>query len=504
MVEALVVGSGFGGSAAAYSLARAGLKTLLLERGDWPRRDADDWSPRAVMIEQRYRSSSPMLIKQYGARDFRESTPFLEEVVGGMSVFYGAATMRMRERDFARWPIRYADLEPSYGEAERLLEVHGQAGSDPCEPYRSVDYPHSLQAMDLAPPARRIQRAATALGYRPFRIPLAVNLENDRRPRCVRCGTCDGFPCAIGAKNDATALLERAREHGLEIRTNTAVRRLRVDGEGRVTALDCVDRRDATPFEIPAPKVVVLAAGTLQSPAILLRSGLQRLPQHARIGRGLMRHCNAFVTYAFPYRTESHTTFHKQLCFTDFYEDLRAELGTSVGTIQDMCMPPPEVVEHYAPRGLKTLAGLVSRHLLGLLCIAEDDPNPDNRVTLSDRLDRLGLEVLQVAHAYSADDQRRLDHLVARARRILRRCGGVPAHLFRMDSFAHGVGTLRFGERPEEAVLDRTCALFGVKNLFVVDGSFMPTSGGVNPSLTIVANSLRVAGHIVARYRELA
>jgi choline dehydrogenase-like flavoprotein len=502
--QALVIGSGFGGAAATYAFSRAGLRTLILEKGDWPKRDAADWHARTIMIDKRYRNAAPMLVRQYRAPEFKETVPFLEEVVGGMSVFYGGATLRMRETDFMRWPIAYRDLEPWYTRAEQLLEVHGEAGTDPCEPWRSTGYPYSFRAHPLVPLSDRIRRAATTLGYRPFRVPLALNIENRERSLCIRCGTCDGFPCAIGAKNDATTLIRHALRGPVEIRTRVIVRRLVVDACNRVTGVECIDGRTGERFTQPAPGIVVLAAGTLQSPAVLLRSRLDHLPQHPLVGANLMRHCNAFVTYAFPFETGSSEVFHKQLCFTDFYEDLRGDLGTSVGIIQDMCMPPAEVVKHYAPTGLKTVASVAAKYLLGLLCVAEDEPQLHNRVTLDGRRDRYGLELLKVAHEYSEADLRRCNYLVDRARRVLRRSGGLPANVFKMDSFAHGVGTLRFGDRPEAAVLDRHCRLFGAPNLFVLDGSFMPTSAGVNPSLTIVANSLRVADHAARNYGELA
>ena len=175
--DAIVAGSGFGGCAAAYTLAKAGLKTVMVERGNPVARDDRDWNPKEILIEPRYRSDSPVFVKQYDDRDFRPV--YANDVVGGMSVFYGGASMRLRETDFSAWPISYADLERHYGTAEQLLEVHGEAGEDPCEPVRSTAYP--FKPIPFTPPAVRIFRAARELGYRPFKIPLAINFANEAR-----------------------------------------------------------------------------------------------------------------------------------------------------------------------------------------------------------------------------------------------------------------------------------------------------------------------------------
>lgn len=493
--DAVIVGSGFGGAAAAYSLVEAGWKTLLIERGGQVQRDKLDWDPREILIRPRYRSRSPLLVKQYGARQFSRVYP--NEVVGGLSVFYGGASLRLRQADMARWPISYAELEPHYGRAEQLLGVHGQAGQDPHEPPRSSDYPAGPIA--LTEPARRIHAAARKLGLRPFPIPLAINFSSHARPLCIQCSTCDGFPCRIEAKNDvAVTLLAQAQEKGLEIAAGTIVRRL-IEEKGRIIAVECMDRESRQERSF-AGRVVVLAAGALHSPAILLRSRLEGFAQHRRIGRFLMRHCNAVASYVFPFRTNPEQVFHKQLCFTDFYEEMRERLGTAVGVIQDIYTPTAEVLRHAAPRGFKTAAGLLGGFIQNLLCIAEDDPQEENRVWLADERDDYGMELVAVEHRYSRDDRARRDFLVARAGEVLRRAGGLIPYTYEIDTFSHAVGTLRCGTSAAESVLDADCRFWGIENLFVLDGSVIPASGGVNPSLTIAANALRVADRITAQY----
>lgn len=491
--EAIVIGSGLGGGAAAFALSRAGFRTLLLERGGWVKRDALDWSARGVLIDQRYRSRSPVQVESDGG----PHTVYPNEAVGGMSVFYGGASLRLREKDFSNWPVDYAEMEPYYTKAEHLLEVHGQAGADMHEPPRSGAY--RFGGIELAPPAKRIYEAAKTLGHRPFRIPLALNFTNEDRPVCIRCSTCDGFPCRIEAKNDvAMTLLAKAQTFDLSVMPGIIVLHLETRN-GRVVRVRCLDGASNREVDFSA-KIVILSAGALQSPAILLRSGLERLDNHRLVGRFLMRHCNAVVTGLFPFSTNPDRIFHKQLCFTDFYEDLRDRLGTSVGTIQDIYTPAPEVLKHFAPFGYGNLAALMARYLQNLLCIAEDEPQYENRVHLTSGLDDHGITVTGVVHRYSDRDRLRRKYLTDRAGRILKQAGGLYHRVYNLETFSHAVGSLRFGNLARDSVLDESCRFRGIDNLFVLDGSFMPTSGGVNPSLTIAANALRVADVIHAEY----
>lgn len=491
--DAVIIGSGFGGSCAAYALARAGLKTVVLERGRMTHRDEDDWDAGKILIESRYRSQSPVRVRQYGARQYTDFFP--NEVVGGNSVFYGGASLRLRERDFESWPISYDALEKYYCEAEQLLGVHGESGVDEYEPYRSQEYPSA--PIELAPPARRIQAAAREIGLRPFRIPLAINFTDESRPICIRCITCDGFPCRIEAKNDAaTTVLRRAQELGAEVMAGTIADRLE-ESEGRVRAVHCVDRASRRKLELRSG-LFVLSAGALHSPGILLRSKLGRFPGSRFIGRFLMRHCNSVVAGIFPFRTNPEKVFHKQLCFGEFYEDHRDRHGRATGVIQDIYTPPASAIRHFAPAGVKRLAAAAAPFMQNLLCIAEDEPRFENAVQLSGETDTFGMETVQVDHQYSDADYESRDVLVSQARRVLKAAGALMTRVHKIDSFSHAVGTVRCGDSPEESVLDADCRFHGVGNLYVLDGSSFPASGGVNPSLTIAANALRVAERLGA------
>jgi len=499
--DVVIVGSGFGGGTMAYALSRAGLNVLLVERGGWAHRDDTDWNGRAILLEGRYRGESPMAVDQ--RPDAAPVQSFPNEAVGGNSIFFGGASLRLRAADFARWPIAYRDLERHYSAAEQLLEVHGNAGTDPIEPPRSSPYPFAPPP--LTAPARRIFAAAEKLGWHPFQIPVAINHAGAREPKCINCFTCDGFPCRIGAKNDvAQTALAKADPARLSILARTIATRLAVR-DGRVVALDVIDRDDGDRRLTVRGKLFVIAAGALATPALMLRSGLDRLDASDAIGRYLMRHCNAMLGFLFPFRTNPEAVNHKQVCIDDFYESVRKTDGTALGVIQDMCMPPPDVVRALGPRGFRWAAYLGAAHIQTLLCIAEDEAQPDNRVSLeaSGAVDRWSQPIAAVRHRYTDGDVRRRDQLVAHARRVLRAAGGVAGKVRLIDSFSHAVGTARFGLDPTASVLDRYCRFWALPNLFAVDGSFMPTSGGVNPSLTIAANALRVAEHVTGNFAAL-
>jgi choline dehydrogenase-like flavoprotein len=498
--DVLVVGSGFGGATTAYALSRAGLNVLLVERGGWPKRDETDWNGRAILLDGRYKGEAPLGVRQYGARAAIDSFP--NEVVGGNSIFFGGAALRLRAADFARWPIGYAAFEPYYAAAEALLEVHGRAGDDPTEPPRSGDYP--CPPAPLTAPARRITDAASALGLHPFQIPVAINHAGTREPRCVNCFTCDGFPCRIGAKNDVTqTALAHADPDHLVIVARVLAARL-VERDGRIAGIEVIDRDGGRKLTLAA-RVYVLSGGAIGSAALMLRSGLDARDASGALGRYLMRHCNAMIGYVFPFLINPERVNHKQICVTDLYESVRASDGTALGIIQDMCMPPREVVRALGPSGFKWAASVSADRIQSLLCIAEDEAQAENRVTSSaDRRDPFDLPVAEIHHAYAAGDVRRRDTLVATARKILRRAGGLVGKERLIDSFSHAVGTARFGDAPQTSVLSRDCRFWTLPNLFVVDGSFMPTSGGVNPSLTITANALRVAAHIRDDFAALA
>jgi choline dehydrogenase-like flavoprotein len=504
--DAVVIGSGFGGAMAAHRLVARGAKVLMLERGDWVERGEAAWRPEASLD-----------MTPHCSRDLRyrcESGSYQPEVgvaacVGGPSVFYGCVSFRFRERDFegdpgvvadsgAAWPYRYDELEPYYAEAERLLGVAGDDAADPTAPPRSAPYPQPPAA--LAPISRRIAEAAAALGLHPFHLPLAINHgELEGRARCIGCRTCDTFACAIEAKNDvATTMIRPLIARGMILRPRVIATRLELDG-ARIRAVHVFDRDRGEAARIEADRFV-LAAGALGTPHLLLASELDRVsPARAAVGRYLMRHANAMVFGFYPSRPDKERVFHKQIAIHDWYFGAEGEALTKLGGVQQVMTPPRELVKTHLPRGTRGVLGALTEQLTGLLCIAEDQPVAANGVTIDgERRDGYGLPELVIRTAYTERDEAARRALVRRAKRVLRRSGAWFFHTHLIKTFSHAIGTVRMGVDEATSPLDGDCRFRGVDNLWITDGSALPMSAGVNPSLTIAANALRAAERFAA------
>jgi len=505
--DAIVIGSGIAGSLAARPLIDAGLSVLMLERGDWVPLDQ-----RSAARDGTYDLTPFHATDQaYTVLDHRRPREVQScACVGGQAVFFGGAVLRYREADFepdpaihvdsgAEWPFAYRDLEPHYSRTESLLDVAGPDVGEPTAPARSQPYPQ--RSAPLTPVSRMIARAGSDLGLTPSLLPLAIN--HRRGPStCTQCRTCDSYACGIGAKNDpAVRILPDLLRRGLELRPNTVAVRFEQRG-GSIRQLVGFDRTIGQ-WVVWRARVFVLAAGTLATPHLLLASGLDRLnPGSRTVGRYLMRHVNAVVFGVFSRPVEGLEQFHKQLCFFDYYfgHPTVSDPAGKLGVIQQVHSPPPGLLRAMIPQPLGGLAAAVAAsHLTGFVVIAEDQPRADNRLTLDHRtIDRYGLPRGVVVHRYSDRDVAARRALVRAARRILRRAGASACVVRPIETFSHAVGTVRMGSDPVTSALDEAGRFRGTDNLFVVDGSALPTSAGVNPALTIGANALRIGAHIAA------
>lgn len=520
--DTVVIGSGFGGCMAAHELVSAGQRVLMIERGDWVERGPHNWAPENVCeATPCYCTETPYHVNAGGEGE----TIGAYYCVGGPSVFYGAVAFRMRQRDFepdplivtdskARWPYDYMELEPYYSEAEALLGVAGEAGDDPTEPFRSAQYSQPPGALSDA--SRRIGDGARALGLRPFRLPLAINYTaSAEQDACIACRTCDCFACGIRAKNDlATRMIPRLIAKGLTLATNTVALRLITseqegwhDGDVKplITSLECLDKTTGTRRRYRAERFVV-AAGAIASPHLLLASGLERLnPAGRTIGRYLMRHCNAMVFGVFPRKPDPDRKFHKQLGITDYYfgHPSVKEPAGKLGSLQQVHSPAVKLVEARVTPLARPFMATMVEHLTGLLAIAEDQPRYENHIALDrSQVDEVGLPRLYIEHRYAPRDLAARAALVRAAKRILRRAGAWFFYAHDITTFSHAVGTVRMGSDPATSPLDANCRFRGIDNLFVMDGSCLPTSAGVNPSLTIAAVSLRAARGLVLEVKR--
>jgi choline dehydrogenase-like flavoprotein len=510
--DVIIVGSGAGGGTLAHRLAPSGKRVLVLERGDWLPREVQNWDAEAVFVDNRYVSEDTW----YDG----EGKPFQPQIhyfVGGATKFYGAALYRLRERDFGElkhhggispaWPIDYDVMEPYYTAAEQLYQVHGSRGEDPTDPPASAPYPYPPVSHE--PRIQQLFDDMAAIGLHPFHAPSGVLLD-ERRPEnsaCIRCATCDGFPCLVHAKSDAEVIAMRpALQHdNVTLFRNARVRRLETDASGRTVAA-VVAEVDGAEQRFSAD-VVVLSAGAVNSAAILLASANDRHPMGLangsdQVGRNYVFHnSRAFLAVS---KEKNDTRFQKTLGLNDYYFG-DADFDYPMGNLQMVGKSSAPMYRGEKPieAGLAPTFALreVAEHAVDFWLSVEDLPDPDNRVTL----DGDGNVVLQ----YRPNNQEPMEQLYRRVKKHLGHLGMHPHHLVPRNVYmkndvpvagcAHQAGTVRFGDDPATSVLDTDCRAHEVDNLYVVDTSFFPSIGAVNPALTAMANALRVGDHLLAR-----
>src|ERR1044071_4639147 len=304
--DVIIIGTGAGGGTLAHRLAPTGKRILLLERGGFVPRERDNWESRAVSVEARYNTKETWFDREGG-----KLHPHTNYYVGGNTKFYGAALFRLRERDFGEiqhkdgvspaWPIPHAEMERYCAQAEAMYHVHGERGEDPTEAWASSPFPHPAVS-----PEPRIQQLADHLAaprVKPFHVPLGIMLKEDdpRRSKCIRCGTCDGFPCLVQAKSDAhVCAVEPALEHtNVTLLTNAKVTKLDTDASGRIVNAVHVEM-DNGAREVFSADIVAVSCGAINSAALLLRSANDKHPNGLAnssdvVGRHYMGHVNSVL-----------------------------------------------------------------------------------------------------------------------------------------------------------------------------------------------------------------
>ncbi|BDD12319.1 dehydrogenase (plasmid) [Fulvitalea axinellae] len=500
----IIIGTGAGGGTLLHKLAPTGKRILVLERGGFLPREKENWDTVQVFQKDRYHTDEEW--KDHKGRSFHPGTGYW---VGGNTKVYGAALFRLREKDFGlvehsggvspAWPISYKELEPYYTQAEKLYGVRGRRQMDRTEPKASEEYPFG--PIKHEPRIQEIHNLLEKKGYNPFYIPLGVKLHDDmlESSKCIRCDTCDGFPCLVHAKSDADVDCVRPNMtmQNVELRTHAKVECLVTDESGkRVETV--VYSKDGEKHAVKG-NTVVISCGAVNSAALLLASANDKHPDglansSGMVGRNFMKHNNGAILGISS--KPNPTVFQKTMAVNDFYwgDD---EFKYPMGHVQLLGKVNKDMLAADAPAFAPGLVlDKMASHSVDWWITGEDLPDPENRVTLKDG---------KIHLHYTDNNLKGFDRLMKKWCDILKEieCADyiVPHSLYfrkkiPLQAVGHQCGTARFGEDPKTSVLDKNCRTHDVENLYVVDGSFFPSSGAVNPSLTIMANALRVGEHL--------
>ena len=508
--DLIVIGTGPGGASLAQALASSGKRILLLERGDYLPREEANWSAQAVFVEGKYQAKESWIGPE-GAT----FSPQLHYCVGGNSKVYGSALLRLRERDFEEithaggvspaWPLAYADFAPYYDAAEALFHVHGCRGEDPTEP--PTTRPYSYTAVKHEPKVAELADKLAGIGLKPFHLPLGILLDQKAdgfatpTSTCIRCSAFDGFPCLLNGKADAQVICidpMLAKHPNVTLLTNAYVSKLGTDATGRRIDAVYVDRNGRQ--ETYSADIVVAACGSLSSALLLLRSANDQHPNGLangsdQVGRNYMRHEMSIVMAVMRHPHE--TVFQKTLALSDFYFG-SDDWDYPLGLIQ-MCASShaDQIKGEELPGWLEWLPDMpfaeMARHSMDFWLQAEDLPHPDNRVYYKDG--RVHLDLIPT-------NPEALQRLKRKLKDVLSQIGWPAVLLERslylgkkipLSGTAHQAGTCRFGTDKATSVLNLDCRAHEVDNLYITDASFFPSIGAVNPTLTIIANALRVA-----------
>lgn len=491
--DVVIIGSGMGGSTLAWALRNAGADVLVLERGQRLPVEPENSDPAQMHVHKRYRTAEPWLDGSTG-RWFEPGNYYW---VGGNTKFYGACLPRFRVSDFEEvehadgrspaWPFGYDELEEHYSRAEELYRVRGDGTEDPTEPPRSAPYPYPR--LEHEPRVAAFAESLHAAGLHPFHMAggMALDSQADRRASTAS----DGCPDEHGHKSDAeNCALDPALATG-NVRLMTGVQITRLHATGRqVRSAEGV--RDGQPLRIEADRFV-LAAGAVNSAAVLLRSANEDHPgglanSSGLLGRRYMVHNSTFFVAVDP-RRRNETAWQKTLGLNDWYE---AGPGTPypLGNLQmlgKLRTPMIKAARSWVPT---PVLDFMTARSLDLYLTTEDLPRPENRVRVTNR---------GIAIDWRPNNLAPHAELVRRVTKAVRRAGYPLVFTQRMgiETNSHQCGTAVAGHDRASSVLDPGCRAHDLDNLWLADASFFPSAAALNPALTIAANALRIAPQII-------
>jgi len=537
-VDFVIVGSGAAGGVVAKELSTAGFRVVVLEQGPW-RTERDFVHDEIKIFQQSALSNdwnvSPTTFRKT-EKDKAQKQPALVYArgVGGTSVHFSANFWRFKEIDFkeasvkgtlagtgfADWPITYQDLEPYYTKVDWEVGVAGAPG--PFDPPRSRPYP-----MPPHPPKSTgvlLERGAKKLGYKPFPAPMAIASKPfDGRSQCVQCGFCEGFGCEVRAKSSSlVSVIPKAVASGrCEIRPNSYARKIETDAKGRATGVKYFDADKKEAFQ--RAKAVVVCANGAETPRLLLNSASNLFPHGLAnssgvVGKYLMPNGAGLALGVFDYEVNGFKGIVATRVVWDLYE-LDPKLGlvggggfdyrfdaTPIQFASDIGIPPK------APRWGKAYKRWIAQtYTRSVICFGHTTSLPvaTNSISLDPTVkDAWGVPAIRMTYADHPQDLKLYKYFAQRSEELLHASGAAQTWQLPVDSqeFAvHLLGTCRMGNDPKTSVVDKYNRAHDVRNLFVVDGSSLVTSGRGQPTMTIQALAFRAGDNIAqfAKRREI-
>ncbi len=516
-VDAVIVGSGAAGSLLAAKLARAGKKALILEGG--PERAMGDLYSSQIWARKLKWAGPPT---ETGGKEPLSVNFGSGWGSGGSALHHFAVWLRLHAEDFEMktrfgrgldWPISYDELRPYYDRIQKEVGISGDADK---EAWRPPGDPYPMPPLQVFAQGKIIEQGFTQLGLRTSPIPMAINsTAYNGRPACVYDGWCDAG-CPIHAlANPLAVYLRQAREDGVEVRHRSVVSRVLTDAKGErakgVEYFDAAGMRRVQPAD-----VVILAAFAFQNPRILLNSATDKHPRglanaSGMVGKYMMGHSAANVFGLFREDTQNYLGVNggQLLCQENYAKDPgKGYLSSSQWLIANALKPNdllgianarPDLFGDPLHKFLET----ASKHLGTMTFVGEKLPKADDRLVLSDKKDAYGLPLARVTHEFAADDIRCFDAGMRQGREIFSAAGAYEVWTggrVRM----HTMGGVIMGKRREESVTNSYGQTHDIANLFVAGSSLFPTTGAVNPTLTIHALSLRTCDYMIDNWSDLA
>lgn len=537
-VDFVVVGSGAAGGVVAKELSTAGFRVVVLEQGPW--RTERDFVHDEIKIFQQSALSTDWNVSPNTFRktekDKAQKQPALVYArgVGGTSVHFSANFWRFREIDFkeasvkgtlagtgfADWPISYQDLEPYYTKVDWEVGVAGAPG--PFDPPRSRPYP-----MPPHPPKSTgvlLERGARKLGYKPFPAPMAIaSKAYDGRSQCVQCGFCESFGCEVRAKSSSlvTVIPKAVATGRCEIRPNSYARKIETDAKGRATGVKYFDADKKEVFQ--RAKSVVVCANGAETPRLLLNSSSNLFPHGLAntsgvVGKYLMPNGAGLAAGVFDHEVNGYKGIVATRVVWDLYE-LDPKLGlvggggfdyrfdvTPIQFATDAGLPPKA-----AKWGKEYKRWIAQTYTRTVLCFGHTTSLPvaSNSISLDPTVkDAWGVPAIRMTYTDHPQDLKLYKYFAQRSEELLHASGAAQTWQLPVESqeFAvHLLGTCRMGNDPKTSAVDKYNRAHDVKNLFVVDGSSLVTSGRGQPTMTIQALAFRAGDNIAqfAKRREI-